>query len=275
MKASTLLTAVVAIGCLIAVGTAASSLDDAVGTDPDDIDVDYASLPVAAEDVADLKQQAESQGHQAATAGGKDESSASVSQPDQSNSQSASEEQSESQAGGGADQSSASSSQSESDQGTAPAEQSLVDRLLSLLETLLAWLLGAGLLLGLLAVVALAVRYRDRIRAWLLARAERYGLLPDDADRSTVPPPDPSNEVAAAWYEFVSRLGLDRDRAKTTGECARRAVDAGVDAETVEMVRRPFEEVRYGGAPVTDDRRERAHHGVQRFRAEYRDGGDR
>jgi hypothetical protein len=156
---------------------------------------------------------------------------------------------------------------------------------------LLAWLsrlpLLPAALLGILAV--LGYRYRDRLLA---------ALSPDDGRKATGEPPVPQNEVVAAWLAFRALLAGDdrtvetmiddgeagrttegggRDAAPATDggnaepiienrdvetmtavECARAAVDAGLDPDAVEALRQTFEEVRYGGAPPTDERVQRA-----------------
>jgi hypothetical protein len=67
---------------------------------------------------------------------------------------------------------------------------------------------------------------------------------------------------------MTTLLELDAREELTPRECARRAVDRGASPEAARAVTRAFEEVRYGGAPVTDDRRERATQGLQRVRGD-------
>lgn len=132
-----------------------------------------------------------------------------------------------------------------------PEPPSLLDRLLALLTALLPYLLGLAALLG---AVGLAVRYRDRLFA-LFARPD-----PPDPDGPT--PSDeagllegsPTHPVERAWLGMVQHLDLDRPGTMTTSECARAAVDAGLDREAVQTLTETYEEVRYGNQPVTERR---------------------
>jgi len=57
---------------------------------------------------------------------------------------------------------------------------------------------------------------------------------------------------------MVRHLDLDRPGTMTTSECASAAIEAGLDREAVARLTETYEEVRYGGRPVTDQREEAA-----------------
>jgi len=71
-------------------------------------------------------------------------------------------------------------------------------------------------------------------------------------------PPADDNLVFEAWDDLLSDLDVDRPETLTTRECADAAAAAGFDREEIDRLRLDFEAVRYGGRPVTDDRRNRA-----------------
>ena len=68
------------------------------------------------------------------------------------------------------------------------------------------------------------------------------------------------------------RLDLDDRTHLTPRECAAAARDRGADDETVRDLTALFEEVRYGNARVTDERRERAERTVERLRSQLEVG---
>lgn len=141
------------------------------------------------------------------------------------------------------------------------ADESLLERLLGLLP----WLLA----LALLAVSA--AYYRDRITA-LLGRL-RGDESADPTEQTPSVTPTPSNEVARAWNEMLTTLGIERCPTKTPDEYAQDAVRAGIDRDIVGTLTTTFQEVRYGGAPVTDERVRRAQHALARLR--HQSGGGR
>lgn len=126
------------------------------------------------------------------------------------------------------------------------------------------------LLAALLALVALAVayRYRERFfaalaagRGWL---SERTPATPGSG-APTWPSSEPANDLHRAWVAMVERANPDRPWARTPAEVARAAIDAGIDSETVASVTTHFEEVRYGNAPLNDERRRRARQWLDRL----------
>lgn len=243
--------AVVAVLCVVAFGTAATTLDSSLSSEPGDlVDPDYGGLPFEEEDVAELRKALESSDSE--------ESDSKTTKP-------AGQGQSEQQpqGGPGGDPRPAESTQPDergSSSGQGPAERSLLDRLL-------AFLLSLWPLLVVLVVAALAYRYRDRIRALLAALVG--GIGGPGRTRSDGPDPwesvEPDNDVERAWLTMVRAAGLSRPWTKTPGECAEEAVSSGLDPEGVRTITDVYEEVRYGGAAPTDGHERRAREGLGRL----------
>ncbi|WP_435363077.1 DUF4129 domain-containing protein [Haloarchaeobius sp. DYHT-AS-18] len=286
MNWESLLTIGVALCCVFAISTAATSLESSVTTDPDEvIDLDETGIPIGTDNAVSLKSQVQSEGTPDTP------SSAEPGDGDQTTAGSGDGERTGADSGAGDRSGGSDSADQGQDTGLGAGEeqaggpgtppQSLLDKLLALLATLLDLLrvlVPAILALGL---VALGIRHRDRLGDMLRERLERWGLIDPVVDEEPSEPPtrpDPTNQVSAAWYEFVEALGLGDARACAPRECADAARDEGVDEETIAALTEPFEEVRYGEEPVTDDRRRRARDGLERFRARHggqHTGGDR
>ncbi|WP_246985939.1 DUF4129 domain-containing protein [Halorientalis marina] len=83
-------------------------------------------------------------------------------------------------------------------------------------------------------------------------------------------PPDApaTNDVYRAWATLTDRVDVARHETATPGEYARAAVERGLDRDVVERLRAMFTAVRYGDAPVTDERERAA-----RAAADRLDGG--
>lgn len=231
--------------CIFAAGTAASTLDASMQTDPEEaVDLDYRYLPVGEDDVIEVKNQAES--------GAKTEKRTSAEQGEPGRDrQSAAASRSSSSDGASSDGSGSFAGERTSDGGDLGGG-------LGFAPGTVWWLIDLLLpLLLLLVAVLLAYRYRDRLLALALAVAgwiaDRTDAGPD-ADRSPWPGGEPANAVHRAWLAMVRRAAVDRPESRTPAECAREAVAAGLDPEAVRTLTRLFEEVRYGGAPVTDER---------------------
>lgn len=238
MNTERILSAGIAVVVVVAVGLSASTLASSMSTDPADaVDVDRDALPLgddaegavmaAAQGIHD-QYSADGDGQADGSANDGDsegESAADADEREQSADQSDGGETSErsAQQSGGASESSA----SDSGIGLAPVGWPL-------------WL--AALLVG---VVALAYRYRDRLRRHF----ER------DGDRASAEPlvPAPENEVERAWAELLQRAGVPQSRTRTPRDCARLAVETGYDRAVVDRLRRAFEDVRYGSRPPTDE----------------------
>jgi hypothetical protein len=272
VTAERVLSAVLAVCCLFALGTSAAALDAAVDTTPDDvIDVDVATLPLPSDDVTRLKRQiqSESTGDQRTGEVDRPSRSGSPQERPQSGSQDASDSADSSDRSGPR---SAPSTGQGDERVPGSDDPTLLERLLALLRRLLELLVSVLPVLVVAGLVAAGVRYRDRLRASLARLADRFGLGTDaneasDHRRGT---PEPSNEVEAAWFEMVRSTGLTDETTRTPRQYAEEAVDAGADPAVVNALTEMFERVRYGGDPVTDRRRERARRNIQRIRAQLR-----
>jgi hypothetical protein len=218
-------------------------LGTSVHTNPDDvINVNYKSLPINPTEADQLKHEAQSKGSPTAS---------------QANSQQAAQQKQKKQQ----KRSSANKRKQQSKSQSSWKRLEFIDRILEFLRELmqvLVWIVPVVVLAG---GVAVGVRFRGR-----LFDSTETETTPD-AGPTPMPmsSPDPSNEIERAWWSMVERFGVDRPRTKTPGECAREAIDAGGDEEAVRTLTRTFEEVRYGGAPVTDDRLDRIRHETDRL----------
>ena len=83
------------------------------------------------------------------------------------------------------------------------------------------------------------------------------------------------NEVYRAWTEMVGHLDLDRPEVRAPAEFRDAAVDAGMEPEDVDRLTELFEEVRYGGAPPTEERESQAVETLRRIERRYADGNSR
>lgn len=140
-------------------------------------------------------------------------------------------------------------------------QQSTTHGLLGLLWKLLA---------ALLALVALAVAYRHRERFLAAVRAgggwvaDRTPERPASG-RPSWPSSEPADDLQRAWLAMVERANPDRPWTRTPAEVARAAVEAGIDSETVGRLTSHFEAVRYGNAPLTEERRRQARQWLERI----------
>lgn len=133
--------------------------------------------------------------------------------------------------------------------------------LVDLLATLLAALL-------VLVALALAYRYRERFLAAVFAGgdwlADRTPAT-TGSGAATWPSRPPANDVHQAWLTMVERANPARPWTRTPAEVARTAVDAGLNSEAVVTLTTLFEDVRYGNAPLTAERRQQAREWLQRL----------
>ena len=256
----------IAMLCMAAIGVSATTLDSTVSQTPDDvIDVDDWPLPLGDQSTSDIDRQiqankqsqedegdASSDGEQA-----EEDRPAPDSNSEQEERKAKPGETGESQPNERpADSSERSSLGGSGDELVLGAfSQSLLQRLLALLEKLLPFLVA-------LVLLALAYRYRERLLALLLAP---LGVIETDGDvgqagRDRDPWEDVTlaDEVDRAWYEMVSRLDIERPWAKTPDECRRVAVEQGLDPAVVSTLTETFREKRYRGGEPSATHRERA-----------------
>lgn len=253
MNGQSYLVVFLAICCISAAGISATTLESSLSTDPDDVvDLDYKYLPFGKDAAETLQKEGEANQGTESSAGATDEN-----QDDPPTSEQSEAGQESQEAGKQGESGQSSGTGRGTGLGAGEAVQSLLDLLAKLLPFLV-----------LLVALALAYRYRDRLLALVLAvggwLADR---APTDAESraATWPSEQPANEVHRAWLAMVRRANPDRPWSRTPSECARAAVETGVDSETVETLTTLFEEVRYGDEPVTDERRERAREGLRRL----------
>lgn len=260
MNSDGLATVAIAALCVLAIGTASTTLESSLSTDPDEvIDPDYERLPFDSDDVRDVREEAGDGDDNEATVGGDGDGD------DGGGDGESGGGGSDTGGTGGGGESTA--NQSESGPFVPPPD--LLDRLLALLRELLPLVLLAGLL----AVgAALAYRHADRLLALLAALSPSDANDPERDDGDDWPPGEPSNEVATAWLAMVRSLDVERLRSKTPAECAAVAREAGMNPDAVDALTRTFEEVQYGGAPITAERRRRVRRGLRTLSAGQRGG---
>ncbi|SFR90275.1 protein of unknown function [Halomicrobium zhouii] len=253
----------VALLSISAMGVSATTLESTMSTDANDvIDLDYDQVPIGqdtASNVMDEIEGDEREGEPASAMSSNpgDQRESTSSQPAESQSQQRQQQQQR-------EQQQREQQQDESgEQGLEP--MSLLDRLLALLMALLPYLLVLAAVLG---AGGLAYRYRERL---LAAFAD-----PDDEEDAEGPAPaaeadpregSPAHAVERAWLGMVRHLDLDRPGTMTTSECASAAIEAGLDREAVKRLTETYEEVRYGGRPVTAQREETARQSRDRLDA--------
>lgn len=238
----------VAVGllCIAAVGMSATTLDSSVSTEPDDI-ISHEQFPISREDAAELKREVKSDGT--------NDQQGNDQQSEQSQKKVASEngDKEANKQTDGQSQTRKQPEQKQVNEQVSVQKESLIDRLIDFLKK---W---GPILLVVALVVGLAYRYRERLLA--LAAA----LVPQGSDSDDDSGPDrpwkdvdPRDEISRAWLAIARRTNVDSPRAKTTSEYADAAVEQGLDPDAVETVTREFEEVRYRGAEVTEERERRA-----------------
>lgn len=246
MNASGLLSFVLAALCIVAVGVSATTLESTVQTNPDDvIDLDWNRLPLG-EGAAimvkhEMRENLGGDQMERDRGGGGDAVERAAREVGGDMRSQVREAASRASAGGS----------SESDR-----EPSMIDRLWHILVLLAALAL-------LFVLVLFARRYSSRLSA-LFGRDRE-----DEPDGGALghrwPPTEPTGEVDRAWLDFAHRLEVDRPWARTPGEFASAAVEAGMNPDAVSALTTVFREVHYGGVPVTDAHRRRVRRGLRQL----------
>lgn len=85
---------------------------------------------------------------------------------------------------------------------------------------------------------------------------------------------DLSNAVYRAWHEMATAVDVCDPATTTPAEFAEAAVAAGVDRADARELTALFRAVRYGAAPATPEREERAAATLRRIEAAYAEEGD-
>lgn len=258
-------TVVVAVALLAGLGMTAATIDSSVDTRPDEaIDIDASTVPLGSGELVEYKERLQD-GDERDT-----EPSGDPAEEDAVASKGEGPETID-DAGSGSEQVQAQEHEQELGSGMGPGDPSLLDRLLELLRSLLSLLvslLPALVVLGALAAIA---ANRDRF-ASLLRDAGGGTPATDGAEAGPSLRLMPENDVERAWHEMATLAGVERIETTTPRECAARAETAGADPEAVDRITRTFEEVRYGGAPVTDERRASVREELQEIRTQLGGG---
>ena len=251
-RRSTIATAM-AVLCVVAVGVSATTLDSAVRTNPDEvIDLDWDRLPIGEAAAAELKTEMRENEGSVVT-----ETAGTTGEPEvQQRQRAGSGDRTIQRSGGLVDPEQSTARQRGRTQPPEEVEQSTGTGVPDRPPWDLLRLAAAIALLA--ALIAIGYRYRDRFGSG--AASTESGDAPPPW-----PPDGPTTEVDRAWLAMVGRLDLDRPWTRTPAEVAEAAVEAGLDPETVEQVTAAFEDVRYGGSPVTSARSERARGWRRRF----------
>lgn len=310
MTRDTVITVAVALTAVLVIGASATTMEAAVSTDPGDViefdevplgetlQEEYLGTPDAAGEETGERDRApprrNSATDHAGDTGDSDPNDASPtdvsgggdeerSPPERSTSsqateqtESAAETDTEGGAGDGAaggQTSEADGSGDAGDQQTDEAESESDDDPPA--DALLAWLrefvpfLIAVLIAG--GLTGLAVRYRSHMIDARANSSETPG-----GDRSTAGTDssglgrEPANPVEEAWSILIAELEVEQLGTRSTADLAEMAIEAGYDPDAVWTLTRAFEEVAYGGRPVTEDRTERAEQSLQRLRQDRR-----
>ena len=198
MNADAYVSVVIAISCVLAVGVSATTLDESLSTNPDDvIDVEWSELPINEEVAGSIEREMRSQqgGQEEAQSGSADAAN------DRAAASAAARDRQQSQ------------QRDESQSGSQPREPSHWATLLAMLRSALHWLLA----LGLLAVCGvLGYRYRARLRRLLAGISHRRHVGERDGEERGGPgPTEPATEVDRRWQALVRSLDVEDPRTTT------------------------------------------------------------
>ena len=274
------LTLFAAICCLVAVGTAAGTMDASVTTEPEEaIDIDTRLLPIGTDHLWELHtkvngaQNGDGERNGASQKpNGDSNAQREVNKPGPERQQQGGQGETRTGVAGGGEKQRASGADDRNGAKSEPKAQqedrnansgstALIDPGWDLVDLLLAFVIGVVALACVCGVVLLGRRLGRRIR-------ERRSP-PESTDEPTPPgEPAPANDVSRAWFEMTREVGVDDRHELTPNERAAAAAERGADPEAATSLTRLFEEVRYGQAPVTEGRKERARRWLDRLRSD-------
>lgn len=106
-------------------------------------------------------------------------------------------------------------------------------------------------------IASLANTQSDEIDESLDAVGDLAGQVADTVEAATSARAA-DNAIFRAWREMVDLLDAADPQSATPRQFAATAIEAGMDQEDVTVLTETFEEVRYGDAPLSQERRERA-----------------
>jgi Spy/CpxP family protein refolding chaperone len=101
------------------------------------------------------------------------------------------------------------------------------------------------------------------------AVGEAAGRAADELDETTL-----SNAIFRAWREMTDALDVESPETTTPAEFEERVVAAGIDRADVSTLTDLFREVRYGDAPATPKREDRAREALRRIEDAYAEVSD-
>lgn len=266
MNARAIATLVVAFACITSVGVASTTLESSLSSTPDDvINVGHDLIPISPSDTGALKEAITASEDGSGDTSAEKASDGSMTKQGSGDDGEEQRNQRRGDEGSSGHQQSDTEENRQSGSGEEESRQSL-GGLGDVPDPGQSWL---PLLIAVL-VLALLVRYRDRVAAF---------LEPPESGESGEPigVPAPKNDVERAWVAIVGATRIENPWRKTPAECADAAVEKGLDADAVQRIRRVFEDVKYGDREVTEARRDEVHRNLDRLdvRTDVRaDGGE-
>ncbi|SFF78023.1 protein of unknown function [Halopelagius inordinatus] len=266
MNARALATLVVAFACVTSVGVASTTLESSLSSTPDEvINVGHELIPISQSDTGTLKEAITAAGDGSGDTSAEKSSDGSLTTRDDDGGDEERNRRSGDDGSSGQQQKDAEKNR-QSGSGQEESQQSL-GGFGNVPDPGQSWI---PLLIAVL-VLALLVRYRDRVAAFLEPPENR-------ASEEPVGVPAPENDVERAWVDILGATRVENPWKKTPAECADEAVESGLDPDAVQRIRRVFEEVTYGEREVTEARRAEVHRNLARLdvRTDVRaDGGER
>lgn len=145
------------------------------------------------------------------------------------------------------------------------------------------------LVTGLLGAVAFLLLRLDAIRSTLGLATDTGSSGPDaelggvgrvagdavDRIEAASTPRAADDAIYHAWSEMVAFLDVPDPQSDTPRQFEAAAVESGMNPDDVTVLTRTFEELRYGDATLTEQRRDEALAAFRRIRAEHGDDADR